>query len=196
MEDLKFNEIENKTQAWSFGQHQDFVNLIITLKNGGISIDEFVEFVEQKKSKAAAINRSVNSMTPEQQQQIQALARKCPNCDNVLSLFPVEQENESGWESVWRCSSCIGCKEKDKQDETDPNERCTFEEFSTRPFQEILKEHNEKLLVLNSNEAGYQLSVNIQWNTGKEKISHFFFSGIPLVISFQLISNGIPEKKK
>ena len=72
-------------------------------------------------------------------------SKECPECGARLMLFPVETENENNYKSVWRCSSCIGCKEKDRQDETDPNERCTYEEFSTKTIEEHIRENNKEV---------------------------------------------------
>jgi len=48
------------------------------------------------------------------------------------------------------------------------------ERFSIRGF---LKEKDEQLLYVKSDQAGYKLSVNIQWRTGKAKMMDFFKLG-------------------
>lgn len=54
---------------------------------------------------------------------------------------------------------------------TAANIRRFNETFSIPVF---LKEQNEQLLALKSDRGGYQLSINIQWHTGKTKMRDFF----------------------
>lgn len=51
------------------------------------------------------------------------------------------------------------------------NIRCFNERFSIPGF---LSKHNEQLLALKSDQAGYKLSVNIRWHAGKTKMTDFF----------------------
>jgi len=123
--------IRKSLGAFSEKDLQTFRNIVLTLRNDGYDIDTAIDFIESGK------NRLVSK---KQQEQIDKLTKKCPNCGSLLRLFAIEQENPSGYKSVWRCSSCIGCKEEDRSDETDPNERCTYEKFSY----ELVEEYEEK----------------------------------------------------
>ena len=126
--------IKKSLGAFSDRDLQTFRNIVLTLRNDGNDIDEALDFIEAGK------NRLVSK---KQQEQINDLTKKCPNCGSLLRLFTIEQENSEGYKSVWRCSSCIGCKGEDEFDETDPNKRCTYEKFSYHRVEEYEKKYNE-----------------------------------------------------
>jgi len=147
MKKERFNEVDKRTQAWTLKQLQEFSNMILTLKYFNISVDEFMAYVELKKKEGS---KEV-TVSLKQMEQIKKLTDICPNCGSALTLFKIDQENAEGNKSVWRCSSCIGCKEKDRLDETNPNDRCTYERFTKRVYEEYVEEYNKKVAEIMAN---------------------------------------------
>ena len=117
MEDLRFNEIENRTQAWRwdpqilpiklpFGSLQDFSNLIITMKEYGITVDEFVEFVEDKKRRIIAAQEEQNRINEIHNKMWTEKAPKCPDCGKPLTLGKIG-ENPKGYKSQFFCEGDV-----------------------------------------------------------------------------------------
>ena len=148
MKNERYEYIDSKVQVWDFGKLQDFITFIEHIEDNDISVKDIKEYIEEYKarkiSEAEEYEKSQPKITPEQQRRIAELFPKCPECSAELKLFSVE-ENENDYKSVWRCSSCIGCKKQDRDDETDPNERCTYERFSTTMPELYIQEHNDKV---------------------------------------------------
>ena len=148
MNNERYEFIDSKTQAWDHGKLQDIITFIEHIDEYEISVKDIKEYIEdyrlRKIAEAEEYEKSQPQITEEQQRKIAELYRKCPECGAVLRLFSVE-ENENDYKSVWRCSSCIGCKKQDRDDETDPNERCTYERFSYKAPELYIQEHNDKV---------------------------------------------------
>jgi len=120
-----------------YARLQTFRNVIQQLRNDGHvinedTIDEVLIVFEEKINQGNLSKLRINMpMKP------------CPNCDTVMRLFPLDFETEEGHKSIWRCTSCIGCKQKDKNDESNPEDYCTYEEKITKSYEEIMAEFNK-----------------------------------------------------
>jgi hypothetical protein len=130
--------IDKSLAAFAFKDLQTFKNIIMTLRIDGHTIDKALEHINEKVPVSTPISKKKSA-------QLKKILKKCPNCGSRLALFPVEQWNIDGNKSVWRCTSCIGCKGEDRYDETDPNERCTYERFSQKSVEEHIEEFEKQV---------------------------------------------------
>jgi hypothetical protein len=133
--------IDKILSAFRIVDLQTFNNILLALENGGHTIEDALKELERRKGNPTGI-------TAKQLERIKAIEERCPICDALLLVFPIERENKDGNKAVFRCSSCIGCKGEDRYDETDPDKRCTYERFSKQTVEDYVKEYKEAVRII------------------------------------------------
>lgn len=87
--------MEMLTEAFKFGILQDCGNLMLILRSNGRTMDEFIDWLEEKKK---AINKD------------SIAHRDCPNCGSPVRLYRVNSKkcNQVGGDYTvqWWCRSC------------------------------------------------------------------------------------------
>jgi len=121
--------IRNKFRKYNGRAIQTFNNIILTLRIDGHQTQDAMTWIEGFDTR---------------RKQISELMPRCPNCGALLRLFSLDFEID-GYKSIWRCSSCIGCKERDRNDETDPNKYCTYEKKNKKSYEQIMDEQIEEI---------------------------------------------------
>ena len=106
MEDLRFQEIENRTQAWDFSTQQGFYDLLKTIKEASISAEEWMDYVEEKRSRRIRENEEYNKKARERlimwNNEWNEKAKRCPECGASLSLGSMG-DNPKGYKHQWYC---------------------------------------------------------------------------------------------
>jgi uncharacterized protein with PIN domain len=87
---------------------QDCENIYRILSEHSISPKEFIEWVKER-SKTYGV--------------IDVLDPRCPKCRNRLVLREIKRENENGFKSMWRCKSCQGFEQGNKESVNEIMER-------------------------------------------------------------------------
>jgi len=118
--------IDKTLDGFTVADLQTFRNITLTARLDRHSIDDVIDYID----------KNINSLHYAKRRP----QTGCPNCGRPLRLSLITRDNPSNYKSVLRCSSMIGCAERDRIDETDPDEWCTYEKFSTHGFPEDLKE--------------------------------------------------------
>jgi len=91
-------KFENDMAAFSFGQHQDFLNYIGQLSATGWTVEDAVVYIKQKKK-----------IISESMIKAKAVTYRCPDCQSPMQLFkvnfsPATQTNDNS-KSVWLCTN-------------------------------------------------------------------------------------------
>lgn len=96
--------------GFTFGQLQDIATLLNHLEINNVSIEVFIEYVEdQKKERVKSIKEQrINLKTAKEKWQ--RIALKCPECNTAMSLYPVNSQTGDqagdGLNSQWQCPKC------------------------------------------------------------------------------------------
>jgi len=107
--------IDKSLAAFKLKDLEVFVNIVETLSMDGNSVKTAVEYIKD------SANRIVSDLPT---------VDVCPMCGKAeLITYIIERKSENNWSRVRRCSSSIGCKKNDRNDERDSNDFCTYEEF-------------------------------------------------------------------
>lgn len=110
---------EKVVQAWTFGTLQDCKNLREKLDAEGISWEEFLSWVEEKKRQLEEGSNVVAEI----------IIRACPDCSRALTLSRVNEDPslmvDGDYNSLWHC--------------IDPD--CGWEEYKKETFEEELQKY-------------------------------------------------------
>lgn len=121
MERQRIEYIRDKTQAYTLAKLQEFNSMILHLAEQRISAKEFHEFIKTEKTNL------LEGRTPQQEHWMR-IAPACPKCgarfDLVAVIIKKGPANKKGYKSRWICS----------------NNKCVYEEYSTRPYIDLFKE--------------------------------------------------------
>jgi hypothetical protein len=102
-----------KLEVFAFSQLQNFVTLIHILENENITIGELQEYVERKKLFFIEQERKKRERNINELKQWERYAKKCPQCQSVMGLTPVNSmpSNQVGgeWKSMWFCPDWRSC---------------------------------------------------------------------------------------
>lgn len=115
--------------GFTFGQLQDISTLLKGFERDNISIEDFIEYIEdQKKQRIKSIE-----LQKESQKEWEKRALKCPECKTVMRLYPVNTNPKdrvgNDLRSQWLCP------------------KCWYNEFSTKTTRDWLIEINKNLSV-------------------------------------------------
>ncbi len=92
-------------EAFAFGKIQECKNIKLKLDEHNISWDEFLEWVEDMSKRVIPAPNPRIPATPET-----VLKRKCPECDNYVGLFEVNNHPstmvDEGYKTQWSCKWC------------------------------------------------------------------------------------------
>lgn len=115
------NMIEEELTGFGLGLIQDTLNLLRTIEEKGITLEDLKLYVEEKR-KEALKEMKVPIVIPAQ------FLRHCPSCGAPMLLLPVKEKkgpaNKHGYRSLWQC---IG-------------ESCTYEEYNKKNVQAVVEE--------------------------------------------------------
>lgn len=110
----KKQEIDKQLEVFGLGRLQDFKTIAKTLIKLSISLEEYVQHMEQK----------INVFTETKTNKI-----KCPKCSNTMNLYPVNTGPRDrvgdNLKSQWLCPKCY------------------YTQFSERDIKSWLKQINE-----------------------------------------------------
>jgi len=96
-------EFEDKMNAYSFAQHQDFMTYLATLERNGLQIIDARQYVIEKRKQLAALEEAAKERA--------RIFPVCPECGEArLVLRPVTTKqgpaNVHGWRSCLECPNC------------------------------------------------------------------------------------------
>jgi hypothetical protein len=125
---------------------QVFRNIIQALSIDGYTVEEAIEYIDMVFD--SIYDPSLNMLTKEQREyMIDKYSILCPKCNSPMALFDTPNNNK-GHKGVWRCVrgwGCIGCSDKQKFDNVDPDTLCGYEEFVGITGAQFKKEYNYEL---------------------------------------------------
>jgi hypothetical protein len=112
---------EKIVEAFTFGTLQDCKNLKEKLDDSGVSWEEFLSWVEEKKKQFSGEGEGGNRAP--------IIIRKCPDCSRALTLSSVNAHPtlmvDGDYNSLWNC--------------IDPD--CGYEEYRKETFEEELQKY-------------------------------------------------------
>lgn len=122
-------DIGQLLQAFRFGVLQDCKNIMLKLKRENISLDEFVEWIEEESKVVEETRQVSNEYDAPVENPRKLLRRRCPDCGNYLVIKPVNHSSSTAIEDAPELKSVWICK------------RCKFDEFSDKPIHEEIEPH-------------------------------------------------------
>lgn len=117
----------------TIGKKQDFLTLLVHLRNNEISLDDLIEYLKKIKDDQIKFVREQEEGLSKQKRLWNKIALKCPTCRSPMQLLPVntqpgDQTGDSS-KSVWTCS----------------NKECMETIYNSQTVQEILNQLRGKL---------------------------------------------------
>ena len=114
-------KFEKDMAVFSFKQHQEVLTYLKHLKTTEWTLEDVKQWVEQKKKSNKEARKKIEDFINH--------LRKCPGCKNPMQILPVniDKGTQTGdnSKSVWICRNCL------------------YTEYSTKTFEEQLKEKNK-----------------------------------------------------
>lgn len=96
--------------GFSFGILQDINTLLRLLEKNKISSSDFTKYIRDIKKENFKVAEDSRQKMIEAEKEWITVVPKCPNCNNILSLMPVNTvaANQTGddHKSLWYCTKC------------------------------------------------------------------------------------------
>ena len=95
---MRLINFEKAMGAFTFGQQQDFIIYLTTLKRSGYTIEDAIKYVKIKQRKNIKLTKNKNTQ------------KSCTKCNGIMLLYSVNdsantQTGDPKDKSVWLCQS-------------------------------------------------------------------------------------------